>query len=204
MSIERIVEIESLKNNSDTTQPVDNSPKTVDKSIPSLAPKKQGRGGARKGAGRPKGKMEKRSIEKMMVKKEVENRIAKHAQKLLTAQLSVALGTQFLFMRYMIETPKGKRWSRFERVEDPDVMRQYLDGELKDRKTEYYMITAEKPDVGTIDSLLDRTFGRAPQNLNIKDDRPDPIATILGKFGLLDEEGNSNAGKTQDTSEASS
>lgn len=206
MTIERIsdAKTEKLKNNSVSEDSVDNSPKTVEKNIPSLAPKAKVNGGARPGAGRKKGRMNKSTVEKMKIKKELEDRIAKHAQKMLTAQLSVALGSQYLFWRYKIKTPKGERWSKFERIDDPEVMMQYLDGELNNKSAEYYMLTADKPDVGTIESMFDRAFGKAPQSLKIEDDRPDPIAAILAKFGLLEEEGNSNDRQTQTTSETSS
>lgn len=202
-------ENESLKNNSNEGKPVDNSTPPVDKSPskqgskvipPKKKPKKKGRGGARPGAGRPKGKMEPRTLEKMAVKKKVEERIAARAEDLLNAHLTVALGVQYVFTRRLVKTKKGPRWSKFERVLDPDEIRKFLDGEFDKAKTQFYMITAEKPDVHAIDSLLDRSFGKAPQNLNIKDDRPDPIASILKKFGLLDDEGESDAGQTKETS----
>jgi hypothetical protein len=193
--------IEKLEKNTNTALIVYKSVEPVDKSVT----KKGGTwGGRRPGSGQRKGKKQKRTIEKLAVKREFEDRVAQQAHRLLSAQLSVALGTQYLFMRFKVKTAKGWRWSKFERVEDPGVMLRYLEGELKSSDEEYYMLTAEKPDVGTIDSLLDRAFGRAPQNLNIKDDRPDPIAAILAQFGLLEEEGNSNDHKTPSTTETSS
>lgn len=204
-------ESEKLKNNSVSEQPVDNSAIPVDKSKGKQRPKKvvkkstpkkpKKNGGRRPGAGRPKGKMNARSIEKMAVKKEFEDRVAKQAHQLFNAQVTLALGEQYLFVRYQVKTAKGMRWSKFERVTDPEVMIQYLDGDFKDSKDQYFMITAAKPDAHAIDSLLDRAFGKAPQNLNIKDDRPDPIATILKKFGLLEEEGDSNNARQTEGSE---
>ncbi len=185
-----IKEAEKVKNNSVQSEPVDKSVKTVDK------PKQNG--GARPGAGRPKGSMNANTIEKMAAKKKFEDRVAKHADALFDAQVAVAKGVQYLFKRFQIDTPKGKRWSKFEIVQDPDEMTKYLDGEFEKSKTEYFMLTADKPDIHAIDSLLDRAFGRAAQSLTVKDDRPDPIESILKKFGLLEEEGNSDhAGQTE-------
>ncbi len=204
-------ESEKLKNISVEGETVDNSATPVDKSKPKQGSKRtrakkaqvvhkstpKKNGGRRPGAGRPKGKMNARSIEKMAVKKEFEDRVAHQAHALFNAQVTLALGEQYLFVRYQVSTPKGKRWSKFERVTDPEIMIQYLDGDFKESKDQYFMITAAKPDAHAIDSLLDRAFGKAPQNLNIKDDRPDPIASILKKFGLLEEEGDSDAGQTE-------
>lgn len=151
-------------------------------------------GGARPGAGRPKGKLSPKTIEKLAVKKAFEDRVAKNANSLFNAQITVAHGAQYLFKRYKV----GKGWSKFERVTDPEEMAEYLDGDFaEDKDRVYYMLTAEKPDVRAIDSLLDRAFGRAPQNLNIKDDRPDPIAAILQHFGLI--EGDTDAEQTEDS-----
>lgn len=189
---------EKPKNNSVQAAPVDNSGKAVDKP----KPKQRGKnGGRRPGAGRPKGKMNAKTIEKMAVKKQFEDRVAHHADALFNAQVSLAIGTQYVFMRYKVKTAKGVRWSKFERVTDPDEIIKFLDGDFEKSENEYYMITADKPDAHAIDSLLDRAFGKAPQNLNIKDDRRDPIASILKKFGLLEEEGDSdNAGQAEGSS----
>lgn len=201
---------ESLKNNSNGDKTVDKSAPSVDNSkakqgsidgVNKSTGKKRGRGGARPGAGRPKGKMEAKTIEKMHVKKAFEDRVAKNAHRLFNAQVTLALGTQYLFKRQKVKSGKRWRWTPFERVTDPEEMLAFLDGDFsKDADKVYYMITADKPDSKAIDSLLDRGFGKAPQNLNIKDDRPDPIATILKKFGLLEDEGDSSAGQTEGTS----
>lgn len=204
-------ESEKLKNNSVEGEAVDNSAPPVDNPKPKQgrktskkkSPPKKKNGGRRPGAGRPKGKMNAKSIEKMHVKKEFEDRVASHADALFNAQITLAMGTQYVFMRYKTKTAKGMRWSKFERVTDPDEIIKFLDGDFKKSENEYYMITADKPDAHAIDSLLDRAFGKAPQNLNIKDDRPDPIASILKKFGLLEDEGNSDAGQTEGSASAS-
>ncbi len=194
--------IENQKNKSNSGKPVDNS--KVKKEF-KLQPKKKGRGGARAGAGRPKGGMNAETIEKMKVKKEFEDRVARYAGRLFNAQVSMAMGAQSVFKRCKVKTKKGPRWSRFEIVSDPEEVRQFLDGDFKEAESEYYMITMDKPDLHAIDSLLDRAFGKAPQNLNIKDDRPDPIGLILSKFGLLPEgEENKDAAETKDAESLSS
>ncbi len=161
-------------------------------------------GGARTGAGRKKGGMNESSVVKMESKKKFEERVARNADVLYNAQFTVATGVQYLFYRHKEERKQkdGKTkmvWSRFERVTSPEQISQYLNGEF-DKEEEYYMLTAEKPDTHAIDSLLDRAFGKAPQNLNIKDDRPDPIAVVLSSFGLLGGD-DSNDGQTKSLEE---
>ncbi len=202
-------EIEILKNNSEKSQPVDNFGNEGDnlalQQIKKLStPIKGKNGGARPGAGRKKGGMNKKSIERMKIKKEFDDRVAKHAQRLFDAQISLAIGNQYLYRRTKIKTKKGWRWSPLELVTDPEEIAKYIDGEFKKDDNKYYQITVEKPDSHAIDSLLDRGFGKAPQNLNIKDDRPDPISIILAKFGLLEDGESSNDRQAPSASETTS
>lgn len=184
--------IENLKNNSISQQNVDKPKKVVDKSVPKKGKKKStGKGGARPGAGRPKGGMNAETIEKMKVKQAFEARVALHANALFNAQMSLAMGTQMILKRVKKKTNKGWRWSSYEKVTDEKEILEYLDGKFDKDENQFFVITVDKPDARAIDSMLDRLMGKAPQNLNIKDDREDPIGEILKKYGLLDDEGNS-------------
>jgi hypothetical protein len=146
---------EKLIPNSDSTKPVDKPVDSVDN------PKQNG--GARPGAGRPKGAISPETKLKIAAKQQFEERVRSHAKELFNAQIT-----------------------------------RFLDGKYSEDTHQYYMLTVEKPDARAIDSLLDRAFGKAPQSLEIKDERPDPIEEILRKFGLLEEEGNStNDGQTE-------
>lgn len=181
---------EKLIPNSDSTQPVDKPVDSVDN------PKQNG--GARPGAGRPKGAISPETKLKIAAKQQFEKRVRSHAKELFNAQITLAMGVQYVMKRERIQTKKGWRWTRFEKVEDPEEIARFLDGKYSEDTHQYYMLTVEKPDARAIDSLLDRAFGKAPQSLEIKDERPDPIEEILRKFGLLEEEGNStNDGQTE-------
>jgi hypothetical protein len=161
--------------------------------------KGKGRGGARAGAGRPKGKMEPQTIAKMAAKKAFEERVAKNAEMLFNAQISLAIGTQMLIKK--VKHANGS-WSKFAVVDDPEEIINYLNGAYKGSADVYHQITIDKPDSRAIDSLLDRSFGKAAQSLTVKDDRPDPIALILKGFGLLpddDEDGDDDAGEAETT-----
>ena len=84
----------------------------------------------------------------------VKMRIARAARRLVNAQLSVALGTQYLMCK-----PSDPRIKAFV-VTDQDVIRRFLDGDLSDVEGEYYYITTEKPDAVIADKMLDRAFGK--------------------------------------------
>lgn len=191
-------ELENLKNESSLTKTVDNLSQPVDKSkkvqgskkIKKKSTVKPKHGGKRPGAGHPKGKLHAKTLERMRIKAEFEDRVAHHANALFNAQMSLAMGSKFVFKRVRTKTSKGYRWSRFEVVQDPAEIMKFLDGDFKKAENEYFMITTDKPDSKAIDSLLDRSFGKAAQSLTLKDERPDPIAEILKKFDLLDDEGN--------------
>ena len=124
------------------------------------------RGGAREGAGRPKGSKDPHTLEREAVLAEYRRRVCEQAQRLLDAELSVAQGCSYLY-RKPKQSEKGQKERKAERVENPEVIRQYLDGELDDDANDYYYITAEKPDTLTIRGMLDRTFDRPAQRMEL-------------------------------------
>lgn len=126
------------------------------------------RGGARTGAGRPKGKKDPHTIEREAVLAEYRARVCRQAERLLNAELTVAQGCSYLFKRAK-ETPKGKE-RKTERVTNEETIRQYLDGELDDDANDYYFITTDKPDTFTIRGMFDRTFDKPAQRMPIDED----------------------------------
>lgn len=121
---------------------------------------KSTRGGKREGSGRKLGSETKATKEKREALAEYKRRTRKNIGKLFNAQMGLANGCSFLFC---IKTKGKKRIT--EKVTSPAIIKQYLDGSLEDSKDEYYYISTEKPDNKAIDSLLDRAFGRATQNV---------------------------------------
>lgn len=117
------------------------------------------KGGARPGAGRPRGS--KNAITKRVEMKEadVKKRIIKHFDELISAQLTLAKGVSYLY-KIEMKNVGGRRKPVHILVTNPKEIQKYLDG---DASEEYYYITADKPDRGAIDSLLDRTLGKAGQ-----------------------------------------
>lgn len=151
--------------------------------------KSSGRGGARPGAGRPKGKAEPQTIERAAALQAFRERVAKNVDKLFNAQLNLATGERYLMVKKTVYIDKEKKtWH--EIVEDPNDIKAYLDGELTNTDTDYYYMSVKPANNMAIDSLLDRTFGKAQQNMKLEGDRDNPVVSILRAYGLefMDEE----------------
>jgi len=115
------------------------------------------KGGARKGAGRKKGGMNAATLEKIAVKKEVDQRIMRQADVLLDRMMHLSMGVSYL---YIIKKDEDGHKGRPELVEDPETIRRYLDNDIKEDR-EYFFITTEKPDLRAIQDMFDRAFGKA-------------------------------------------
>lgn len=133
-----------------------------------------GKGGARPGAGRPKGKQDKATLEKQKVQKELHRRIMKSTDRLFNAQISLAEGCNFL-MR-IDKDSKGNNKPAVV-VESEAEIKDYLDENYD--SDSYYYITTQKPDNKAIDSMIDRVYGKATNNVDIKSDG-EKIIPILG------------------------
>lgn len=135
------------------------------------------KGGPQPGSGRPKGKLNKTTIEAMAVKRDYLDRVRRNADKLFNAQLSLATGTQMLFVIHT--DSKGVR-RKPELVTDVEIISRFLDenegvdGVMKmgehaeDSKVEdYFFVTTKVPDSKTISDMLDRAFGKAEATLDV-------------------------------------
>lgn len=141
-------------------------------------------GGARPGAGRPKGGENKATKEKRIVKEEMKQRIMRSKDSLLNSQMNLAQGVQMLFKskKLTIEDKEGNvieiRKEKPILVENQEEIESYLAGEYDDDKDNYYFITIEKPDNKAIDSMFDRAFDKARQNVGLdggEEGKPIPI-----------------------------
>jgi hypothetical protein len=134
-------------------------------------------GGARPNSGRPKGSENPATTEKKKVESEMKKRILKSVDSLLTSQMTVAHGVQML---YCITTNEKGIRSRPELITSPSLIEDFLAGELNENDKEYYFITTERPDTKAIDSLLDRTFGKARQSIGLDGGDKDKPISITG------------------------
>lgn len=144
-----------------------------------IQPVKKSKGGAQPGSGRPKGSLNKSTLDAMAVKRVYQDRIRKNADRLFTAQMSLATGVQMLFVIHT--DSKGNR-RKPEMITDPDTITKFLeenegvdgvirsDEEKRDSKSkveDYYFMTTKIPDSRTISDMLDRAFGKADTSIDL-------------------------------------
>ncbi len=130
------------------------------------------RGGKRANAGAPKGTIQRRSLEKTAVARALRERTMAHADNLFNAQLTKAVGSVMVFRVDEEEIGGGKTKRVHTHITDPDEIKKVLDkneGGAGIVGKDYYFVTNIAPDNRAIDSMLDRTFGKAMQPVEVSD-----------------------------------
>ena len=126
--------------------------------------------------GRKPGQRTAAVLEREAVLRAYRQRVCAHADELLNAQLTVALGAARLFRKLKKD---GK--VTMQQVTDPAVVAQYLDGSLDWAGDAYYIVMSD-PDPVAIDKLLDRTFDRPAQRQYVEvsgaDGQPVPLRIV--------------------------
>lgn len=130
-----------------------------------------------KKGGRPKGTKSQSTLEKEAVLKAFKERAMKHADILFNAQLTLARGQTFL---YKIEKEKivGPKGGVSYRSKPPKLVtnqweiEHFLEYDLdntesKEQEDTYYYLTTKEPSNMAVDSLLDRTFGKSTQSVDV-------------------------------------
>lgn len=161
-------------------------------------------GGARAGAGRPKGSENEETKKRRLAEREYKMRVVSHIHDLFNSQLSLAKGLTFLYRIDEEKNEDGKVLSRKHViVSDPEEIRDVLD-ELDGSESgtfddNYYYITTRIPDIKAIDSMLDRVFGKAKQSTVIEDPEGNAltfvVAEVIAKKNAIQSEtenGNTN------------
>jgi len=135
--------------------------------------KSEGWGGARDNAGRKKGIKNMSTKQRILEFNILRQRIIRSKDALLNSQMTLAKGIQMLFKISI--TPHKDEFgnmtsirSKPELVYNQWEIEDYLAGKYDESKEEYYFITTEKPDSKSIDSLLDRAFGKARQTIGVE------------------------------------
>jgi len=134
-------------------------------------------GGRRINSGRPLHSKNPATIEREEAARLFKERVAKNADKLFNAQLSLATGMQMLFVIHT--DSKGKR-RKPEIVTDVDTISRFLDEnegtdgimEMKahanDSKVEdYFFLTTSAPNNQALEGLLNRSFGKAEEKVDL-------------------------------------
>lgn len=128
------------------------------------------RGGRRPGAGRPKGKMESQTLEKLRVAETLKQRVLRNTDKLFVAQAQLAFGSMKVIRVDETEDKKGNVKREHVHVTDVNEIiallneHEGLPGQVDGT---YYYFVDVLPDSRAIDSMLDRTFGKASQSIEL-------------------------------------
>lgn len=122
-----------------------------------------------------------KGLVKSAIKKAFDQRVMQVANPLFNAQARLAMGLSYLFRvdKYEARTGKGQDVNIEYRkkpaviVTDSNEIKEYIDNISQgktyheDDECEYYYIHTVKPDNQAIDSMLNRTFGRAKETIEI-------------------------------------
>lgn len=143
-----------------------------------------------KKGGRPPGSKTIETITREAAIKRFRDNVAQHTDILYFDQLSLARGAQYLFRidKEWVKTGKGDKgfWRNKKpvKVTSPEEMMEYLteladnNGDIADDTDEsasYYFLAARDPQNNAIESMLDRTYGRAKSELEVNVNLPKPI-----------------------------
>jgi hypothetical protein len=169
---------------------------TLDKHIESCNGRQQGidgNGGAREGAGRPKGSESEKTKVLKAQKSAMQELIAARTNELLAAQFRQAIGTARLFMREKVpmgelkrgKAPRGnEQWTwKVSRVVNDDDFMIYLSlkhdahGNAKDTTTgiEFYYMEGKGGNYLALANLLDRAYGRPKESMEVSEDPDAPL-----------------------------
>lgn len=131
-------------------------------------------GGARPGAGMPKGYVTSKKLEAIRVRNAFNQRIMQNANRLFNAQMNLAVGEQALYVIITEGTGKNKK-RHHELVTDHKIIEQYLDWEQGIGTNEnpsddehYYYLSTKPANNMAIDSLLNRALGKVPDKLIVE------------------------------------
>jgi len=146
-------------------------------------PKKKKKGGKMPGAGRPKGKKNQSTIDREKILEEAKNIIAGRTRKLVDTQTILAMGSIKIFKIHFHWEGSGKKRTLIkdkpEIVENDEEIAHVIDWEYgggsmgnpndhdsEDEEYNYFFVMTKDPDNQALNSLMDRTFGKATENKN--------------------------------------
>lgn len=139
------------------------------------------RGGARPGAGMPKGKKLHRTLERERVEREYKQKIMRQADKLFQTQSVLAFGSYVIYLVEHYEDIDGKLKSRKVLVEDPETIENVLNDPDMMQGDNYYVVQTVPPSEKTLTDMLDRAFGRPTQSVvtESEDGKRKPLQGVI-------------------------
>jgi hypothetical protein len=133
--------------------------------------------------GRKAGSVNKATAEMRKTKEAFISRVNKNAHKLFNSQLDLAIGEKYLMVvRTIGKGSKQRRETSI--VTDPELIMQYLDETLENTDEEYYFMTTKAADNKALDSLLNRSFGKPTESIDLTSlGEKLPTVIIEGTYG---------------------
>ena len=123
------------------------------------------RGGKRPGAGLPKGYKFPKTIEREERRSHLRQRVLRELDPLLDAQIAHAKGIDHFFLR-------DEKTKQFKRIEDPVMIETALNAGDRDR---YYWIFTKDPSIQAFTDLMNRTFDKPPEHVNVSGPEGGPL-----------------------------
>lgn len=142
------------------------------------------KGGPQPGSGRPKGSLNKTTLEQRKVLEAFNQRVMAKADALFNAQLTLATGSMKVFRIDEEEGENGKTKRIHSHVTDADEIKALLDehdGAPGVVDGVYYYFTDISPDNKAIDSMLNRAFGRAAETIKHENTDGSPLLQPLAE-----------------------
>ena len=122
--------------------------------------------------GRPKGKQNKKTLDKLKIKSMLDQRFLRASRVLANAQIHIATGQTFLYKiekRLTIGPKGGEKWTPLppKLVTSQDEIEEYLNGMVEngdmhddtDPGATYYYMTAKEPSNEAIRDIMNRVHG---------------------------------------------
>ena len=150
------------------------------------------KGGIQPGGGRPKGSLNKSTLEQRKVLEAFNQRVMAKADALFNAQLTLAVGSMKVFRIDEIEDG-GKKRREHVHVTDADEIKALLDehdGAPGVVDGVYYYFQDVMPDNRAIEALLNRALGKAVDRIEIvkpTDAAKEAVQRIMADTGLSEE-----------------
>lgn len=128
-------------------------------------------GGKRENAGKPKGRVSKKTLEKKAVEAQFAQRVMNVVDSLFNAQYSLAVGSVRVYRVDEEEVSEGKTKRIHTLVTDSDEIKKVLD-ETNGKgsatiEDDFYFVTEVSPDNKAIDSMLNRALGKPQDSLDV-------------------------------------
>lgn len=114
--------------------------------------------------GRKKGQLAQATLDKMKVKKKLDQRFLRATDPLANAQISLAKGVAFLYKIHTNE--KGVR-GKPELITSQSDIESYLDGAFEHDSSDYYYIHTKEPNNQAIDSIFNRVHGKPKESVEM-------------------------------------